>query len=86
MTNDPAPKRFTEAELRALREYAQIEMIDVAMEMFEVLAAGFDGLPERCTADLEIQQRIRDELASLTASIAAISKSKARKIQNGEGY
>lgn len=80
---EPARRRpFTEAELQSLSAFAQAEALDVALEIFEALQVGLVGLPERCTTNSKIQQRICDELALLTSSIAAKAKRKAQDIDN----
>lgn len=79
----PARRRpFTEEEIQSLSAFAQAEALDVAFDIFDALQAGLVGLPERCTDDPAIQQKIRNELARLTSSIAATAKRKAQEIDN----
>lgn len=85
--NNGAPgPRISEQELRSLENYARIEGLDVAIDVFAGLQEELLALPERVTDDPVIRERIRTELARITAAMAARAFAKAKELENGQDH
>lgn len=85
--NAGAPRStISDQELRALENYARIEGLDVAIDIFAGLQKELLALPERVTDDPKIQARIRNELSRITEETAARTFAKAKELENGQDH
>lgn len=81
------PRRpFSDDEIRSLRDYARVEGLDAALDVFEGLQEELLALPALVTDDLVIQDRIRAELARITAATAERARAKSKELENGQDH